>query len=152
MQKLPKKFTSILKIDTYFLGDDGLDKEYYLVRPGKEFSSFYYWYGEVLVLNKPVTKSSVPIQSMKYRELINKFSSINEPDSPIKRTVLTDEEAWKLAELMYMVDILTESAFILEVGKAGFSACDKVATYPEYSKQIVEEVIPNLFKEIDKVL
>jgi hypothetical protein len=69
-------------------------------------------------------------------------------------TTLTDDESWKLAELMKSFYLLKESASFFGSGSAGITdnPIREQLKNKRISKRINEVMLPAIFKEIDEIL
>ena len=74
-------------------------------------------------------------------------------DNPeFEKTVLTDRESWKLAELMKRFYTLRETAELFHKGGAGISESDDNLKNPEIEKEINEVLLPNIFSQVYDLL
>ena len=76
-------------------------------------------------------------------------------NTTLKATTLTDNESWKLAELMKTYYSLRESASVFGKGGSNVSSSEieqDIVKRVKWATEINEVILPKLFKEIDKLL
>ena len=113
----------------------------------KDIACHYHWDDRIVGKQETYDCEKQCWLGGKYYHHLNQNKSFSE-------TVLTDAESWTLAELMSACYKLKTMAEVL--GKGGsnltINPCQEVIKNKEEVKRINEVVLPELFKEIDKIL
>ena len=142
----------------YLLGTDKYGRRRWLEAPSWDCG--WYWgfgYIESYTNNLCPSKSRDIACHTHFCSLFLNYPQCNGLDTFkefFSETVLTDEEIWKLLELMKTFYILCESSGLFHRGGAHYTtnSCYNVIKNDEIYNKINREMMPALFKEIEKLL
>lgn len=114
----------------------------------KDIQSHSHWSGGVVGEHDYYDPKSDSWKKTQYNHHLN--------DNPfMKATVLTDQESWKLAELMATFYNLSEAAKLFEKGASNISNLEEereIIKRDAWAKEINEKILPEIFKLIDNLL
>ena len=142
--------------EVYLLGTDKYGTKYWMEEPSWDCG--WYWgfgYIETYQENKNPSKAE-DIWSHSHFDLLSE-KNMNLYDGFKEKftdTPLEDEEIWQLCELMKTFYIMREYAEVLHRGDAHYTEnpCKEVIKNDEEWRRINEVVLPEVFKEVRKIL
>jgi len=170
MKTIEKQVKEAFNKKIYLLGIDAGGKYFWLEAPSWDCS--HYWgfgYIERYSNNKQPQlakdiishthfKGEIIGQQQEYdtkkRCLVNTKYTHHLNEHKLQASVLTDDESWKLSELMYSFYKLKDAADFFDNGNSNFTdnPLKEKLQNKKLAKRINEKLLPMIFKEIDILL
>lgn len=152
---LNKKTVTVFGKKHYLLGVDSEGIRHWLEKPSWDYD-WYWGFGYIHTF----TNNSNPARSKdinchyhfnSFEEKHNMFDGFKET---FVESVLTDEELWKLCELMKFSYIARDYSDALHIGGAHYTTnpCKDIIICQNEYDRINKKVLPATFKEVEKLL